>query len=268
MPRRRFLPPGVCSQCNAAPFLGETLIDTGEVWLCAACLTERTEGLDAITKAASFSIRSELERALSKRDRAAGSIEDAVENESSANWNIQAAVAIRDTGNRLARSTEVAQGEAVPASGYFKDTLVDPDLVAVESSYARGRLLQANEALALGIDVSNTAHARNTHEKLLSHQIAVAHKVALEQTAAASGWESTGDPAMAMRRLQIAARMMATSQQAMLTLQKLKTGGSQTVVVQHVTVSGNGQAVIGNVAQPERENREVIVSCGTRRLEE
>ena len=251
MPRRRFLPPGVCSQCNAAPFLGETLIDAGEVWLCAACLTERTEGLDAITKAASFSIRSELERALSKRDRAAGSIEDAVENESSANWNIQAAVAIRDTGNRLARSTEVAQGEAVPASGYFKDTLVDPDLVAVESSYARGRLLQANEALALGIDVSNTAHARNTHEKLLAHQIAVAHKVALEQTAAAA-WDTTHDPAMAMKRLQIAARMMASSQQGMLTLQKLKTGGSQTVVVQHVTISGNAQAVIGNVAPPRR----------------
>ncbi len=85
MPRRHFLPPTTCSQCNTAPFLGETLIDTGEVWLCAACLTERTEGLDSITKAASFSIRSELERVMSKRDRAAGFIENAVENESSAN---------------------------------------------------------------------------------------------------------------------------------------------------------------------------------------
>ncbi len=251
MPRRRFLPPDACSQCNAAPFLGETLIHTGEVWVCAACLTERTEGLDSITKAASFSIRSELERVMSKRDRAAESIEDAVENESSASWNVQAAVAIRDNGNRLASTTEVAQGEAVPASGYLKDTLVDPDLVAVESSYARGRLLQANDVVALGIDVSNTAQARNTHEKLLSHQIAVAHKVALEQAALA---DRTNDPALAIKRLQVSARMMATSQQAMLTLQKLKTGGSQIVVVQHVTVSGNGQAVIGNVVPPEREN--------------
>ncbi len=125
--------------------------------------------------------------------------------------------------------------------------------MAVESSYTRGRLLQANEAVALGIDVSNTAQARNTHEKLLAHQIAVAHKVALEQAAVASGWESTNDPAMAIKRLQVSARMMATSQQAMLTLQKLKTGGSQIVVVQHVTVSGNGQAVIGNVVPPERD---------------
>ncbi len=121
----------------------------------------------------------------------------------------------------------------------------------MESSYARGRLLHVNDVVALGVDVSNTAQARNTHEKLLAHQIAVAHKVALEQTAAAV-WDNTHDSATAMKRLQIAARMMAASQQAMLTLQKLKTGGSQTVVVQHVTVSGNGQAVIGNVAQPRR----------------
>ena len=259
MPRRRFLPPGVCSQCSNVPFLGETLIHTGEAWLCAACLTEQTKGGDISTKAASHSLQSEDKRSSSKRDRAAGYIEGAVVSERSANWHSHAAARIRNHGNRLALLTEVAQGEAVPASGYLKDTLVDPDLVAVESSYARGRLLHVNDAVALGLDVSNTAQAGNTHEKLLAHQIAVAHKVALEQTAAAN-WDSTNDPAMAMKRLQIAARMMATSQQAMLTLQKLKTGGSQTVVVQHVTVSGNAQAVIGNVAQPERGNREAIVS--------
>jgi len=258
MPRRHFLPPAVCSQCSNVPYLGQTLIHTGVAWLCAACLTEQTKGRDTSTKAASHSLQSEDQRATSKRDRAAGFIEGAVENESSANWNSHAAARILIHGNRLARSTEVAQGEAVPASGYLKDTLVDPTLVAVESSYTRGRLLHVNDVVALGIDVSDTAQARNTHEKLLAHQIAVAHKVALEQTAAAS-WDSTHDPATAMRRLQIAARMMATSQQAMLTLQKLKTGGSQTVVVQHVTVSGNGQAVIGNVAQPERENREAVL---------
>ena len=267
MPRRRFLPPGVCSQCSNVPFLGETLIHTGEAWLCAACLTEQTKGQDISTKAASHSLQCEDQRATSKRDRAAGDVEGAVLNESSANWNSHAAARIRNHGNRLARFTEVSQGEAVPASGYLKDTLVDPDLVSVESSYARGRLLWANDVVALGVDVSNTAQASNTHEKLLAHQIAVAHKVALEQTAAADR-ESATDPTTAMRRLQIAARLMATSQQAMLTLQKLKTGGSQTVVVQHVTVSGNGQAVIGSVAQPVRGNREAIVSCDTRRLEE
>jgi hypothetical protein len=43
--------------------------------------------------------------------------------------------------------------------------------------------------------------------------------------------------------------MMSVSQQVMLTLQKLKTGTNHTVVVQHVSVSGHGLAVIGNVAE-------------------
>ena len=55
------------------------------------------------------------------------------------------------------------------------------------------------------------------------------------------------DPAIEMRRLNVAARMMATVQQGMLTLQRLKTGGTQTVVVQHVRIESGGQAVVGNI---------------------
>ena len=40
---------------------------------------------------------------------------------------------------------------------------------------------------------------------------------------------------------------MSVFQQGMLTLQKIKTGGNQTVTVQHVNVGAGGQAVIGNV---------------------
>jgi hypothetical protein len=126
--------------------------------------------------------------------------------------------------------------------------LADSTLAAVESSHTRGKLLLDNNAVALGVDVSNTAQASNTYEKLLAHQIAVSHKVALEQAAAA---DRERDPLVAIKRLQVSARMMATSQQAMLTLQKLKVGTNHTVVVQHVSVSGHGQAVIGNVGQRE-----------------
>jgi hypothetical protein len=253
MPRRRFLPPAVCTKCQQPPVLGDTLINTGEnVWLCSACITEQAEGSDLAAKQAIESLRYEHERTTAKRMRAAGSIELAAEYEADASWHGSQAVAIRRHGNRLAQTTPVIQGEALPKSGYLRDTLSDPDLVSVESSYTRGRLLQSNDAVALGVDVANTAGADNTHEKLLAHQIAVAHKVALEQTAAA---ERTSDPLVETKRLQIAARMMQTAQQAMLTLQKLKTGTNHTVVVQHVTVSGHGQAVIGNVAQQGKVKR-------------
>jgi hypothetical protein len=54
-------------------------------------------------------------------------------------------------------------------------------------------------------------------------------------------------PVEQVRLTNAGARMMQAYQELLLTLQKLRTGGKQTVVVQHVRVSG-GQAVIaGNV---------------------
>lgn len=227
--------------------LGDTLLHSGDtIWLCAACLTEQTKGETVAAKQATESLEYDRARLSAKRMRAAGCVEIAAGYERKATRHGTAAVAIRKHGNRMARSAEIVQGEALPQSGDLRNTLADPDLVSMESSYTRCYLLQDNDAVALGIDVSNTAQASNTHEKLLAHQIAVAHKVALEQTAAA---RRTTDPAIEIKRLQVAARMMQTAQQAMLTLQKLMVGTNHTVVVQHVSISGNGQAVIGNVAQ-------------------
>ena len=47
-----------------------------------------------------------------------------------------------------------------------------------------------------------------------------------------------------------AARLMRTYQESMLTLQKIRTGGRQTMVVQHVHVTDGGQAVVaGSVSK-------------------
>ena len=63
------------------------------------------------------------------------------------------------------------------------------------------------------------------------------------------------------------------SKDGMLTLQRLRTGGNQTVTVQHVNVQPGGQAVIGNVqARPgvggaigeQWEIEEIPRSYGTR----
>jgi len=40
---------------------------------------------------------------------------------------------------------------------------------------------------------------------------------------------------------------MATFQQGMLTLQRLRTGGTQVVQVQHLTLAEGAQAIVGNV---------------------
>lgn len=180
------------------------LVPTGEAWICAACLTEQTYGSSLTDKLTEVTLRCEAARVSAKRMRAAGCIESAVESEIEARLEGTKAVAVRNHANRVAQATPIIQGEALPPIGTLRETLADPDLVAIESSYTRGSLLQANNALALGVDVSNTANASNTHEKLIAHQIAVAHKVALEQTRAAN---NCPDSATEIKRLQVAARM-------------------------------------------------------------
>ena len=96
----------------------------------------------------------------------------------------------------------------------------------------------------MAVDVSNTVQAANTHEKLLCHEIALAQKVPMEQAARA---ESEHDPAIEMRRPSLAARMMASAQQAMLTLQQLRSRAPQSGFVQHVHVESSAQAVVGNI---------------------
>lgn len=193
-------------------------------------------------------------RAVSKRERAAGEITEANRSEQDANWNLQAMVAMRDNGTRLVRGTAIVNGEAVPDEpGYLHDTLSDSDLIAIESSNSRGEMLHANDVVALGIDVANTAGATNTHEKLIAHEIALAHKLAMEQGSRAS---HARDPEMEIRHINAAARMMAMAQQGMLTLQKIKGGGSQSIVVQHVHVEAGGQAVVGDVQMRRKDSGE------------
>jgi len=244
MSRRRFYPPAACTKCKLPPPVGDSLLSVGSLWLCPACLADETPGNDLTTKALNESVWQAECLARSSRSQASGHISDAGDHKGQANWHGHAVKSIKGHGNRLAKSALIVNGEAATSPGYLKDTLVNPDLIAIESSETRGRLLVNNDIAALGIDVANTIGAANTLEKLLAHEIALAHKVACEQAAKAS---RESDPAMEIKRLQASARMMGAVQQVVLTLHKLRTGGTQNVIVQHVHVADGGQAVIGAV---------------------
>ena len=244
MKRRAFLPPAVCSTCGERPVLGDTLFHTGSVWICAACLTAELPGNDTMTKMAPRAVQADRASASSKRARAAGEIEDAATLDSETSWHRQAAVAVHEHGNRLARQAVITHGEAATPASYMKDTLADPDIAAIESSEARGRLLHQNDVVALGVDIAKTVQASNTAEKLICHEIAVAHRVAMQQ----ASWALTErDPNIEIKRLQLSARMMTSVQDGLTTLHKLRATGPQTVTVQHVHVGAGGQAVVGNV---------------------
>jgi hypothetical protein len=155
----------------------------------------------------------------------------------------------------------IAHGEALPAPDSNKalrlrDTLATPDTPALDASITRTDLLLTDhlDVAAVAIDAASAIEARNSLEKMLAHQMALAHSCAFKFMDRAVGYlEQIGRgrdgnaPVEAARLTNAAVRLMTTYQQGLLTLQRLRTGGNQTVTVQHVHVGEGAQAVIGNV---------------------
>lgn len=131
---------------------------------------------------------------------------------------------------------------------------VSPTAIAIDASIHRSDLLAGKhvDVLALGIDAAQSIQANNSMEKMLAHQMAMAHKCSMQTMDKAMGWlqhQSGNQVAMteAARLMNASAKLMQSFQQGLMTMQKLRTGGQQTVTVQHVHVADGGQAVIGNV---------------------
>ena len=138
----------------------------------------------------------------------------------------------------------------------IRDTLAEgATRIAEEASIRRTDLLMqpSFDAVALAVDAADSIGAANSLEKMLAHQMAVAHEASLRLLDRALSYEAggfhrrDGDSVEACRLTNAAARLMSVYQDGLLTLQRLRTGGAQTVTVQHVNVASGGQAVVGNV---------------------
>ena len=138
----------------------------------------------------------------------------------------------------------------------IRDTLTERyTSIALDASVHRSALLMApglRDALPMGLDAAASIDADNSLEKMLAHQMAAAHQAAMRLLGRALSYEGeTGkgnmlpaDVVESCRLTNAAARMMATFQDGLVTLARIRSKG-QTVTVQHVTVQG--QAVIGDV---------------------
>jgi hypothetical protein len=135
--------------------------------------------------------------------------------------------------------------------------------IAEDASIRRTDLLMqpSFNAVALAVDAADSIAADNSLEKMLAHQLAVAHEASLRLMDRALSCEAggrsmrEGDSVEACRLANTATRLMSVYQDGLLTLQRLRTGGTQTVTVQHVNVAPGAQAVIGNVRSGGRRRR-------------
>ena len=126
-------------------------------------------------------------------------------------------------------------------------------MLAIDASQHRMELADKADVLTLAVDAATTIQAANSLEKMLVHQMAAAHTLALEATCrgARSAESLQAHRAVhqqlsieAGRMMNASARMMDTYQHGMLTLAKIRSGGQQTVVVQHVNVGDGGRAMV------------------------
>jgi hypothetical protein len=120
--------------------------------------------------------------------------------------------------------------------------LKEPDLLDVEVTIQRTQLADRAGVFEMAIEASESVRAKNSIQRMQAHQLALAHKYAMDLMADAS---KQRDPIIKVKLINCSARLMDAYSKGALTLQRLQQGANQIVQVQHVQV--NGQAVIGNV---------------------
>src|SRR5215207_4931159 len=149
-------------------------------------------------------------------------------------------------------------GELVPADtdhrhgGSMRNTVADPSYITADASKSRLDLAFDAGVLETGLDAAETIEARNSLEKMMAHQMAAMHsstmKLAAQLNRCIERMEREHHPDLRERanvqgtRLAGAiARMSGSYQSGMTTMQRLRSGGTQRVIVQHVTVTGQGR---------------------------
>ena len=147
-------------------------------------------------------------------------------------------------------SIRLAGGELVAASSLPTAELT-AEVVSLDASTERVALVSSlgSDIAALALDTAEAAGAEGSIEQMMAHQLAAAHHQAMTMLSRAN---LESDPAHQLRLSALASKWMTAFQGAALTLRKLKTGGEQRFIVQHVNVSEGGQAVIGDVRAGRR----------------
>lgn len=215
----------------------------GNGFICVTCLEHGRTGRDATTRAARAMKYSMGQRTVAAQMREWGDEAGADAHERYADEYAGKA----DVLMRPAAISPLALGKAVPAKRTrLVDTLKLPDVAALDASAHRLDLLErmGNDCAAMALDAAATIEAGNSLEKMLAHQLAVAHKTALTLTDKATFQPDAREKA---RLLNTACRMMETYQRGLLTLQRLRSNGERNSAVQFVTVADGGQAIIGTI---------------------
>ena len=130
--------------------------------------------------------------------------------------------------------------------------LQKPDLLSLGASEQRAQLLEQNKVLELGIETAQDAQAEGSVQKMISHQMAALHQRAMTLLAES---ETTKFPDIAVKKARAAARLVDAFSRSALTLQRLQSGGGQTIQVQYMQVNAMVGEVSEKVHNPAGQNK-------------
>jgi len=120
-------------------------------------------------------------------------------------------------------------------------------MVKIRASSERLDLIEDAGVLALATDAAASIENPNSFEKMLAHEMATAHQLAMKMCAQANRNLDEGDQIDTIHTaflLGQASKLMKMFQTGMQTLVKSKKGGRQEMVVQHIHVEKDAKAVV------------------------
>ena len=140
---------------------------------------------------------------------------------------------------------EVAPSDHPDMRGQYRQVAeavaATPGMLAADASLARLGLARDANVLTMAVEAAQDAGAETATQKMLAHQLAAAHPLAMELLASAAAETqkhrlvahlNTGALAEAARTTVAAARLMDSFARGALALDRLRNGGRQTVMVQ------------------------------------
>ena len=126
----------------------------------------------------------------------------------------------------------------------------------LEAAQDRFDLAEGAGCLALAIDTAEAVGVESCLDKMLAHQLACAHQLAMKlagraathvNNAAHDGFgpkRRSYHSDEAVRAAVASARMMDAFQKGLLTLHRIRSGGNQNIVVTHLTATQGGQVLV------------------------
>ena len=137
--------------------------------------------------------------------------------------------------------------EIIPPEGLgltgLESTLKTPDNLALEATIQRTDLADKAGVFELAIEAAESAKAEGAVQKMICHQMAAAHRHAMRLLAES---EAQRDSVEKCRMAATASKLIDAFSRAATALQRLQTGSSQVVTVQHVQINGGQTAIVGN----------------------